>query len=93
MIWVIVPIVAILTPFAYKAFSQWVELQREKSESPHAEEHMARLIEAEDALAAAQRRIENLETIVVTRLLEAPSSRDGVVEADPSELIAQSTSN
>ena len=52
-----------------------------------------RLIEAEDALAAAQRRIENLETIVVTRLLEDPSSRDGVVKADASELIAQSTSN
>ena len=93
MIWVIVPIIAIVTPFAYKAFSQWVELQKEKTESPHAVDQSARLIEAEDALAAAQRRIENLETIVVTRLLEAPSSNDGVEEADPSELIAQSTSN
>ena len=93
MIWVIVPIIAIVTPFAYKAFSQWVELQKDKTGSPHTEDQTARLIEAEDALAAAQQRIENLETIVVTRLLEAPSSNDGVVEADPSELIAQSTSN
>ena len=91
--WMIVPIIAIVAPFAYLAYSRWADLQKAKSESPHAEEHMARLIEAEDALAAAQRRIENLETIVVTRLLEAPSSKDGVVEADPSELIAQSTSN
>ena len=93
MEWVMVSIIAIVTPFAYKAYSRWVELQREKSESPRTEDHTARLIEAEDTLAAAQRRIENLETIVVNRLLEAPSSKDGVVEADPSELIAQSTSN
>lgn len=91
--WMIVPIIAIVVPFAYWAYSQWVDLQKAKFGSSHAEDHAARLIEAEDALAAAQRRIENLETIVVTRLLEDPSSRDGVEEADPSELIAQSTSH
>ncbi len=93
MIWMIVPIVAIVAPFAYLAYNKWVDLQKANFGSFHAEDHTARLIEAEDALAAAQRRIENLETIVVNRLLEAPSSKDGVVEADPSELIAQSTSN
>jgi hypothetical protein len=93
MIWVIVPIIAIITPFAYRAYSQWVDLQKARFGSSHTEDHSARLIDAEDALVAAQRRIENLETIVVNRLLEAPSSKDGVAEADASELIAQSTSN
>lgn len=93
MIWVIVPVIAIVASFAYRAYSQWVDLQKTKFGSSHTEDHAMRLIEAEDALAAAQRRIENLETIVVTRLLEDPSSRDGVVKADASELIAQSTSH
>ena len=93
MIWVIVPIVAIVAPFAYRAYSKWVDLQKARFGSSHAEDHTMRLIEAEDALAAAQRRIENLETIVVTRLLEDPTSKDGAVKADASELIAQSTSN
>lgn len=93
MTWMLVPIIAILAPFAYFAYSQWADLQKAKFGSSHSEDHTARLIEAEDALAAAQRRIENLETIVVNRLLEAPSSKGGVVEADASELIAQSNSN
>ena len=91
--WMIVPIIAIVAPFAYLAYSRWADLQKAKYGPPHTEDHIARLIEAEDALTAAQQRIENLETIVVTRLLEAPSSKDGAVEADPSELIAQSTSS
>ena len=91
MIWVIVPVIAIVVPFVYRAYSKWVDLQKAQVGSSYTEDHTARLIETEDALAAAQRRIENLETIVVTRLLEAPSSKDGVVEADASELIAQNT--
>lgn len=91
MPWLIVPVVAIIAPFVYFAYSQWVDLKKAQVGSSYTEDHTARLIETEDALAAAQRRIENLETIVVNRLLEAPSSEDGVVQADASELIAQNT--
>ena len=93
MLWIIVPVVAILAPFLLGAYSKWINLQKMrmkhtiKMSDPLTEEHAIRLDEAEDALEAAQRRIENLESIVVARLLEAPPTKD-TIKIEASELIA-----
>ena len=91
MIWIIVPVVAILSPFCYAAYVKWLKLQRMRMKAPITDDYVERLAEAEDALETAQRRIENLESIVVNRLLEDPSAKEKV-EIQSSDLIAQSIS-
>ncbi len=91
MIWVIVPIIGILTPFCYGAYVKWVKLQKMRMNAPITDDHVARLLEAEDAIESAQRRIENLESIVVSRLLEDPSEKE-TVNIETPEMIAQSAS-
>ncbi len=73
-IWILIPIVAITAPFAYKVFSKWIDFKKSQEGPDAAADWKLRFEESEDALAAAQRRIENLETIVVNRLLEVPGS-------------------
>lgn len=90
MIWAIVAIVGILTPFCYSAFEKWIKVQRMQVSAPLADEYAARLNEAENQLEAAKQRIENLESIVVTQLLEDPSKK-GKVEIEASEMIAHNT--
>ena len=90
MLWILVPIIAITAPFCYAAYTKWLKFQKMQMNAPVADDYVTRLNEAEDALEAANRRIENLESIVVTRLLEDPSKKEKVgIEA--SEIIAQST--
>ncbi len=91
MIWVIVPIIAIVAPLCYGAFDKWVKLQKMRMNAPVTDNYVARLAETEDALEAAQRRIENLESIVVSRLLEDPSAKEAI-DIEASEMIAQSAS-
>ncbi len=88
MIWAIVAIVGILTPFCYSAFEKWIKVQKAQVSSPVVEEYVARLTEAEDQLESAKQRIENLESIVVTRLLEDPSKKEKL-DIEASEMIAQ----
>lgn len=90
MIWIIVPVIAILAPFSYAAFGKWIKYKKARMDAPLADEYVARLNETEDALEAAHRRIENLESIVVSRLLEDPSRKE-TVNLEASEMIAQST--
>jgi len=88
MIWVIVPLVAIVAPFCYGAYVKWVNLQKMRVKNSVSHDYEARLTEAEDALETAQKRIENLESIVVSRLLEGPSKKDSI-QIEASELISK----
>ena len=89
MIWVTVPVIAILAYYSYKAFDKWIKYKKVQMDAPLADEYVTRLNETEDALEAAHRRIENLESIVVSRLLEDPSRKE-TVNLEASEMIAQS---
>lgn len=88
MIWLIIPVVAILAPFCHSAYSKWVSLQKMRMKAPMTDDYAARMTEVEDALESAQRRIENLESIVVTRLVEDPSTQD-TLNVDTPEFVAQ----
>ncbi len=56
--------------------------------APITDDYVERLSEAEDKLEAAHRRIENLESIVVTKLLEDPSKKEAE-KIETSEIIAK----
>jgi len=88
MIWAIVAIVGILAPFCFAAYEKWLKAQKTGEGERVPDDYVARLVEAEDKLENAHRRIENLEAIVVTRLLEDPSEKE-IVKVDLSETIAQ----
>ena len=72
-IWLIVPVVAIITPFAYVSFSKWIDYRKATLGEVSGSGILGRLAEAEEELAHARRRIENLESIVASNLLEAPA--------------------
>lgn len=91
MIWVIVPLVGILAPFCYGAYVKWVNLQKMRMKNPVSHDYEIRLAETEDALEVAQKRIENLESIVVSKLLEDPSNKDSI-KIEASETISQNIS-
>ncbi len=88
MPWVIIPIVAILAPFCFAAYSKWVNLQKARAKSAMPDEYETRLAQTEDELELAKQRIENLESIVVSKLLDDPTSKESV-EIEESELLAQ----
>jgi len=88
MIWVIVPIVAILAPFCYSAYAKWVNLQKMRAKTSLPEEYETRLAQTEDELEVAKQRIENLESIVVSKLLDDPSKKESV-KINETDLIAQ----
>ncbi len=90
MTWAIIPIIAIAAPFCYAAYTKWLKFQKMKMNAPLTDEYVARLSEAEDELAAARRRIKNLESIVVNRLLDDPSGKEKI-EIEASEVIARNT--
>ena len=72
LVWAIIPIAAVSAPFLYMAFSKWIEYKKSQEGTVVIPDWETRMAESEDALAAAQRRIRNLETIVANRLLDAP---------------------
>ncbi|MCY4171746.1 MAG: hypothetical protein OXE59_05870 [Bacteroidetes bacterium] len=86
MIWVIVPIVAILAPFCYSAYAKWVNLQKIRAKGSLPDEYENRLAQTEDELEVAKQRIENLESIVVSKLLDDPSKKEAI-SIDESDLI------
>lgn len=92
MIWIIVPIVAILTPFCYNAYTKWLNLQKLRMNAPLTDDYVTRLTEAEDALESAKRRIENLESIVVNQLV-GDSSAQETLNVDATKFIAQKQQN
>ena len=88
MLWILVPLAAIVAPFCYGAYVKWVNLQKMRMKNSVSHDYELRLAEAEDALEIAQKRIENLESIVVSRLLDDPSNKDSI-KIEASEMISQ----
>ena len=71
-IWVAVPILAIISPFAFLIVKKWMDFRLRLAEAHGASDVARRLADAEAALVASQRRIEKLEAVVVDQLLDAP---------------------
>ena len=81
-IWVLVPLAVFGLPVLAKGFSEWLEFKRtQASLGASSIELEGRIGRSEEALEAAERRIEHLEAIVVSQVWDQPQ-----VEAPPSRI-------
>ena len=84
-IWVLIPIVAILVG----AFSEWLKFKEKQAKLGTSTNELEKTVAAQqEALAAAQRRLENLEAIVTNQVWDAMHD-EALPEAERQRALAQ----